>query len=358
MKMDIKGLIFDGMQGKEPVIIAGPCSAENREQVLTTAGQLAENGVRIFRAGIWKARTKPGGFEGVGTVGLPWLKEVKEKTGMLTATEVATPFHVREAVKAGIDILWIGARTVTNPFAMQDLADALAGSDVCVLVKNPINPDLDLWIGAIERLYSAGVRKIGAIHRGFSLYGKKIYRNEPVWQIPIELKRKYPELTLFCDPSHIAGKRELVASVAQQALDLRFDGLMIESHCNPDSALSDADQQITPDALKDLSDRLIVRDGSEMFSEHIFYYRKQIDEIDQSLLMLLANRMNVAKSIGKYKKKKNMPVLQSARYNEILELRGDTGEKLGLRREFVEKIMRLLHEESVREQLENFSDKA
>lgn len=357
MKMDIRKLTFDRVPEKEPVIIAGPCSAESREQVLTTAGQLAESGVRIFRAGIWKARTKPGGFEGVGMVGLSWLKEVKERTGMLTATEVAMPFHVREAVKAGIDILWIGARTVTNPFAMQDLADALAGSDLCVLVKNPINPDLDLWIGAIERLYSAGIRKIGAIHRGFSLYGKKIYRNEPIWQIPIELKRRYPELTLFCDPSHIAGKRELVASIAQQALDLKFDGLMIESHCDPDSALSDANQQITPNTLKNLLDRLIIRDDSEKFSEHVFYYRKQIDEIDQSLLILLANRMNVSKSIGKCKKEKNMSVLQSARYNEILELRGKMGEKLGLCKEFVEKIIRLLHEESIREQLENFSDK-
>ena len=230
MKMEIDQIKINGIDSKRPIVIAGPCSAESREQVLETAASLAAKGIKIFRAGIWKPRTKPGGFEGVGAVGLPWLKEVKQTTGMLTATEVATPYHVFEAIKAGIDILWIGARTVANPFAMQELADALKGTDIPVLIKNPVNPDLELWIGAIERMYRAGITNLGVIHRGFSSYEKKLYRNLPLWHIPIELKRRYPNITVFCDPSHIGGKRELVAPIAQQALDLKFEGLIIESH--------------------------------------------------------------------------------------------------------------------------------
>ena len=239
---DIKPIKFCGVDSKRPVVIAGPCSAETEEQVMETAKDLAKNGVRIFRAGIWKPRTKPGGFEGVCSVGLTWLQEVKKETGMLVATEVANKQHVEEALNAGVDVLWIGARTSANPFAMQEIADSLVGADVPVLVKNPVNPDLELWIGAMQRIYNAGIRQIGAIHRGFSAYGKHLYRNMPQWHIPIELRRRMPELTLICDPSHIGGKRELVAPLSQQAMDMGFDGLIVESHCDPDSAWSDKSQ--------------------------------------------------------------------------------------------------------------------
>ena len=349
--MKIEKLTFPGVDGKRPVIIAGPCSAESREQVLNTATELAARGVKIFRAGIWKPRTKPGGFEGIGVEGLPWMKEVKQRTGMLTATEVATPHHVFEAIKAGIDILWIGARTVTNPFAMQELADSLKGVDIPILVKNPVNPDLELWVGALERLYGAGIRQMGVIHRGFSSYEKKIYRNAPLWHIPIELKRRYPELTIFCDPSHIGGKRELVAPLAQQALDLKFEGLIIESHCNPDCALSDAAQQITPDVLDYVLKMLVVRDNTQT-SENIGALRRQIDEIDDQLLSLLATRMKVSKEIGAYKKENNMPILQTGRYNDILENRAKKGQNMGLSSDFVTSIMKAIHEESVKVQME------
>ena len=349
--MKIEKLTFPGVDGKRPVIIAGPCSAESREQVLNTATELAARGIKIFRAGIWKPRTKPGGFEGIGVEGLPWMKEVKQRTGMLTATEVATPHHVFEAIKAGIDILWIGARTVTNPFAMQELADSLKGVDIPILVKNPVNPDLELWVGALERLYGAGIRQMGVIHRGFSSYEKKIYRNAPLWHIPIELKRRYPELTIFCDPSHIGGKRELVAPLAQQALDLKFEGLIIESHCNPDCALSDAAQQITPDVLDYVLKMLVVRDNTQT-SENIGALRRQIDEIDDQLLSLLATRMKVSKEIGAYKKENNMPILQTGRYNDILENRAKKGQNMGLSTDFVTNIMKAIHEESVKVQME------
>ena len=349
--MKIEKLTFPGVDGKRPVIIAGPCSAESREQVLNTATELAARGIKIFRAGIWKPRTKPGGFEGIGVEGLPWMKEVKQRTGMLTATEVATPHHVFEAIKAGIDILWIGARTVTNPFAMQELADSLKGVDIPILVKNPVNPDLELWVGALERLYGAGIRQMGVIHRGFSSYEKKIYRNAPLWHIPIELKRRYPELTIFCDPSHIGGKRELVAPLAQQALDLKFEGLIIESHCNPDCALSDAAQQITPDVLDYVLKMLVVRDNTQT-SENIGALRRQIDEIDDQLLSLLATRMKVSKEIGAYKKENNMPILQTGRYNDILENRAKKGQNIGLSTDFVTNIMKAIHEESVKVQME------
>lgn len=349
--MKIGHLKINGIDDKRPVIIAGPCSAESREQVLNTAQSLASKGIRIFRAGIWKPRTKPGGFEGVGAVGLPWLKEVKEKTGMLTSTEVATPYHVFEAIKAGIDVLWIGARTVANPFAMQELADALKGTDIPILVKNPVNPDLELWIGAIERIYGAGIRNIGVIHRGFSSYEKKLYRNLPLWHIPIELKRRYPELSMFCDPSHIGGKRELVAPIAQQALDLNFDGLIIESHCDPDHALSDAAQQLTPDVLDYTLSMLVIRDNAQT-TEDITVLRKQIDEIDEQLLATLAKRMRISKEIGTYKKEHNMPILQEGRYNDILENRAKLGKAMELNPEFVAEIMKSIHEESVRVQME------
>ncbi len=351
MAMEIEQLKLNGIEGKRPIVIAGPCSAESREQVMSTATQLAAKGVRIFRAGIWKPRTKPGGFEGVGVVGLPWMKEVKQATGMLLATEVATPYHVFEAIKAGIDILWIGARTAANPFAMQELADSLKGTDIPVLVKNPVNPDLELWIGGIERLYRAGVKRLGVIHRGFSSYEKKLYRNLPLWHIPIELKRRYPNLTIFCDPSHIGGKRELVAPIAQQAMDLNFDGLIVESHCDPDNALSDAAQQITPEVLDFTLSMLVVRDNPQT-TENITVLRKKIDEIDETLLTILAKRMGISREIGVYKKEHNMPILQSGRYSDILENRAKQGESLGLSAAFVQEIMKSIHEESVKVQMD------
>ncbi len=349
--MEIEKLVLPGIDASErPIIIAGPCSAESREQVLGTAQELAKNGVKVFRAGIWKPRTKPGGFEGVGTVGLPWLKEVKQKTGMLVATEVATAAHVFEAIKAGIDILWIGARTAANPFAMQELADSLRGTDIPVLVKNPVNPDLELWIGALERLVNAGVTNVGVILRGFSTYDQKMYRNLPLWHIPIELRRRYPNITMFCDPSHIGGKRELVAPISQQAMDLKFDGLMVESHCNPDEALSDAKQQITPQVLDFTLKMLVLRENVQT-TENISVLRKQIDEIDEQLLAILAKRNRISREIGTYKKENNMPVLQTGRYNEILEKRASMGEAMNLDKEFVFAIMKAIHEESVRIQL-------
>lgn len=351
MTMVIEQLKFEGMDDKRPIVIAGPCSAESREQVLRTATELAAKGVKIFRAGIWKPRTKPGGFEGVGVVGLPWMKEVKQTTGMLLATEVATPYHVFEAIKAGIDILWIGARTAANPFAMQELADALKGTDIPVLVKNPVNPDIELWIGGIERLYRAGVKRVGVIHRGFSSYEKKLYRNLPLWHIPIELKRRYPNITVFCDPSHMGGKRELVAPIAQQAMDLKFEGLIVESHCDPDNALSDAGQQITPEVLDYTLSMLVVRDNPQT-TENINVLRKKIDEIDEALLSILAKRMGISKEIGIYKKEHNMPILQSGRYSDILENRAKQGAGLGLSTTFVHEIMKAIHEESVKVQME------
>ncbi|MBO5764243.1 MAG: bifunctional 3-deoxy-7-phosphoheptulonate synthase/chorismate mutase type II [Bacteroidales bacterium] len=348
--MEINKLTIPGIEAERPIIIAGPCSAESREQVLSTAQALAAKGIKIFRAGIWKPRTKPGGFEGIGAVGLPWLKEVKQQTGMLVSTEVATPTHVFEAVKAGIDLLWVGARTATNPFAMQELADSLRGVDVPVLVKNPVNPDLELWVGALERLANSGITNIGVIHRGFSSYDKKIYRNVPLWHIPIELKRRFPNLTIICDPSHIGGTRELVAPISQQAMDLNFDGLMIESHCNPDNALSDAKQQITPDVLDYTLKMLVLRENVQT-TEDISILRGQIDEIDEQLLTLLSKRMRISKEIGTFKKEHNMPVLQSGRYNEILEKREKMGAAMNLSGEFVNAIMKSIHEESVRVQL-------
>lgn len=336
---------------QRPVVIAGPCSAETEEQVMTTARSLAAKGVKIFRAGIWKPRTKPGGFEGVGSIGLPWLKKVKQETGMYIATEVATRDHVFEALKAGVDLLWVGARTSVNPFAVQEVADALKGVDIPVLIKNPVNPDLDLWIGAIERIYSAGIHRIGVIHRGFSSYDKKMYRNLPLWHIPIELHRRLPDLPIFCDPSHIGGKRELIASLSQQAMDLNFDGLMIEAHINPDEAWSDVAQQITPDVLDYVLNLLVIRDSNQT-TENLSELRRQIDHIDENLLELLAKRMRISREIGIYKKEHNMPILQTPRYGEILENRTKAGASMDLNTDFVGKILKEIHEESVRQQME------
>jgi len=332
-------------------VIAGPCSAETEEQVMCTAKQLADKGCHIFRAGVWKPRTKPGGFEGNGETALPWLKRVKEETGMLVATEVATPEHVELVLKYGIDVLWIGARTSANPFAMQAIADSLRGTDIPVLVKNPVNPDLELWIGAIERLNQAGIKRLAAIHRGFSSYDKKIYRNLPMWQIPIELRRRIPDLPIFCDPSHIGGRRELVAPLCQQAMDLGFNGLIVESHCDPDKAWSDAKQQVTPDVLDYILSLLVIRDET-VTTEGITILRKQIDELDNQLMELLAKRMRVCREIGQYKKEHNMTVLQTSRYNEILDKRGAQGSLCGMDPEFVKKVFEAVHEESVRQQIE------
>lgn len=353
---DIKPLAIGEVNLEKPIIIAGPCSAESEEQVLETARQLASFGIKVFRAGIWKPRTKPGGFEGVGKIGLPWMKKVKEQTGMLTATEVATAQHVKDALDAGIDILWIGARTSANPFAMQELADALkeCGKDVPVLIKNPVNPDIELWIGAIQRIYNAGIHRIGAIHRGFSTYGKHLYRNLPQWHIPVELRRRYPQIPIICDPSHIGGKRELVAPIGQQAYDMGFDGLIIESHCNPDCALSDMSQQITPDVLNFIINSLSTR--SESFTtENINLLRQQIDAADNDLLEILCKRMRVCKEIGQYKKEHGMTVLQRGRYDDILHSRVELAKEIGLNPDFIRNILTLVHEESVRLQLELFN---
>lgn len=346
----MESIVLPGVDARRPILIAGPCSAETEEQVMDAAVQLASKGVKIFRAGIWKPRTKPGGFEGIGAKGLQWLKRVKKETGMYVTTEVATKDHVFEALKAGVDILWIGARTSVNPFAVQEIADTLKGVDIPVLVKNPVNPDLELWIGAFERLYGAGLHRLGAIHRGFSAYDKKIYRNLPLWHIPIELRRRMPELPIFCDPSHIGGKRELIAPLSQQAMDLSFDGLMIETHPNPDSAWSDASQQITPDVLDYVINLLVIRNETQT-TENLAELRRQIDGIDEQLLELLTKRMRISREIGVYKKEHNMPILQSPRYSEILEKRSDMGETMGLSTEFVREILKEIHEESVRQQM-------
>lgn len=332
-------------------VIAGPCSAESEEQVMCTAKQLADKGCHIFRAGVWKPRTKPGGFEGNGEAALPWMQRVKEETGMQVAIEVATPEHIELALKYGIDILWIGARTTANPFAMQAIADSLKGVDIPVLVKNPVNPDLELWIGAMERLNQAGIKRLAAIHRGFSSYDKKIYRNLPMWQIPIELRRRIPELPIFCDPSHIGGRRELIAPLCQQAMDLGFNGLIVESHCDPDKAWSDAKQQVTPDVLDYILTLLVIRDES-VTTEGITALRKQIDELDNQLMELLSKRMRVCREIGQYKKEHNMTVLQTSRYTEILDKRGAQGSLCGMDSDFIKKVFEAVHEESVRQQIE------
>lgn len=351
--MNIESIVLPDVPEARPLLIAGPCSAETEEQVLDTAKQLAKNGIKIFRAGIWKPRTKPGGFEGVGVEGLAWLQKVKQETGMYIATEVATKNHVFESIQYGVDILWIGARTSANPFAVQEIADALkeARFKGAVLIKNPVNPDMELWIGAIERIYNAGVNRIGAIHRGFSSYDKTTYRNQPQWYIPIELKRRIPNLAILGDPSHMGGKRELIASLSQQAMDLNYDGLFIEAHCDPDNAWSDKDQQITPDVLKLILDALIIRDVKHS-TENLNELRQQIDLIDNELLAILAKRMRISLEIGLYKKEHNMPVLQTKRYDQILDKRVREAESLGLSTSFIKKVLEAIHEESVRQQIE------
>ena len=335
---------------KRPFVIAGPCSAETEQQVMETAWQLKRKGCHNFRAGVWKPRTKPGCFEGKGEEALSWLRRVRQETGMLVSTEVATPEHVELCLKYELDFLWVGARTTTNPFAMQALADALQGVDIPVFVKNPVNPDLELWMGAMERLNRAGVQRIAAIHRGFSSYEKSMYRNLPMWQIPIELHRRIPQLPIICDPSHMGGKRELIAPLCQQAMDLGFEGLIVESHCSPNAAWSDAEQQVLPEELDAILSKLVVRDEYTT-TDDLQNLRAEIDQLDDQLMNLLSKRLRICREIGQYKKEHNLTVLQSNRYSEILEKRGKQGVQYGLSAESVANIFEEIHQESVRQQL-------
>lgn len=344
---------LDDLQLDHPLVIAGPCSAETEEQVMAVANELKNSDVSVFRAGIWKPRTRPGGFEGVGAIGLPWLQRVKKETGMLIATEVATAEHVKLALQHDIDVLWIGARTTVNPFAVQEIADVLQNTDKIVLLKNPVNPDLSLWMGGLERLYNSGIKKLGVIHRGFSTYDKSKYRNNPEWQIAIDFQNKYPDLPLICDPSHITGKRDMIQEVSQQALDLNFDGLMIETHCTPDAAWSDAAQQVTPESLKQIFVDLKVRKETDLaddYSTQLSKLRTQIDDFDGKLLEILSKRMKVADQIGLLKKEKNVAILQNSRWNEILGRMILDGEEKGLSEEFILKIFKAIHQESINHQ--------
>ncbi len=339
---------------ERPVVISGPCSTETQEQVLATARELKRTGkVDLLRGGVWKPRTRPNAFEGVGEKGLQWLVEAREETGIPVTTEVANADHVEKALKAGIDVLWIGARTTVSPFAVQEIADALKGSDVPVLIKNPINPDLKLWMGAIERIHQAGVDKLGAIHRGFSTYNKTPFRNEPQWEYPIELKRQIPEIGMICDPSHIAGNRELLSFISQKAIDLDMQGLMIESHIHPDKALSDADQQITPATLENILNELTIRRPTtedRSFKNHLEDLREQIDKIDDELLQQLSARMELVDRIGTYKRENDVTILQVDRWKEILEKRLSMGEAMGLDQDTVKKFLDFLHTSSIQRQ--------
>lgn len=338
---------------KKPLLISGPCSAETREQVLQTCTQIANLGVDILRAGIWKPRTRPGSFEGLGEVALPWLKEAGEQTGLPTCCEIANAQHVELALNHGIDVLWIGARTTVNPFAVQEIADALKGVDIPVMIKNPVNPDLELWIGAIERVYQAGIRKLLAIHRGFSVYNAPKYRNQPQWEIPIELHRRIPNLEIICDPSHIAGKRKLLHEIAQHALDLNFDGLMIESHITPDTAWSDAKQQVTPVGLAALLNALVTRNldtDNADYLQKINHFRTLIDKLDTQTLELLAQRMDIVRKIGLYKKESNIAILQIERWINVRAGALQKAEGSQLSEAFVEDLINTIHKESIRQQ--------
>lgn len=338
----------------QPLIIAGPCSAETEEQVLETAIRLKKTGkIDILRAGIWKPRTSPGSFEGVGAKGLPWLVEAKKQTGIPTTVEVANAKHVELCLEFDIDVLWIGARTTVNPFAVQEIADALRGIDIPVMVKNPINPDLALWLGSVERIKKAGIKNIAAIHRGFSNLAEKYYRNRPQWQIAIEFMRQSPDIPLICDPSHICGRRDILKDVSQKALDLDYDGLMIESHITPDDAWSDAAQQITPEALGSMLDSLIVREDYQdnaPIQTQLEYLRKEIDNIDDELVDLLNNRMKIAREIGLYKKENNITILQSKRWNEIINRVRAKAEQFRLGDDFVLRYLHAIHDESINQQ--------
>ncbi len=345
---------------KRPLIIIVHCSAETEEQVLETATRLAKTGkVDVLRAGIWKPRTKPGLFEGIGMKGLPWLAQAKKITGLPVTIEVATAKHVEDALHFDIDMLWLGARTTVNPFSVQEVADALRGVDVPVLIKNPVHPDLDLWCGGIERLQKVGIKQIGMIHRGFSNYGNTEFRNAPMWHLPIEMKRRFPEMLLICDPSHICGNRALLQSIAQKSIDLDFDGLMIESHIDPDNAWSDAKQQVTPERLAELLDGLIWRHENTTESEFLSALatlREQINHIDDELLLLIGQRMKVADKIGEYKKDNNITILQTNRWNDILARATKKGEALGLSKEFISKYFDAVHLESINHQNKIMND--
>ena len=339
---------------KRPLIISGPCSAETEEQMLETATRLAKTGkVDMLRAGIWKPRTKPGLFEGNGIVALPWLAKAKQITGLPTTVEVATAKHVEDALKFDVDMLWIGARTTVNPFSVQEVADALRGIDVPVLIKNPVHPDLELWSGAIERLHKVGILQVGMIHRGFSSYGNTEFRNAPMWHLPIEMKRRYPDMPLICDPSHICGNRTLLQSVAQKSIDLDFDGLMLESHIDPDNAWSDAKQQVTPERLLEILTDLVWRHETTTEQEFITALttlREQINQVDDELLALLGQRMKLSDKIGEYKKNNNITILQTNRWNDILERAFKKGDTLGLTKEFITKYFDAVHLESIHHQ--------
>ena len=341
---------LEAMNLSHPLVIAGPCSAESEAQVLEIAHQLKNTDATVFRAGIWKPRTRPGSFEGHGVKALPWMQKVKQETGLLTTIEIGNSQHAKLALEYDIDILWIGARTTVNPFVVQEIADALRGTDKIVLIKNPINPDYALWMGAVERFYEAGITKLGVIHRGFSSYEKDKYRNSPKWQIPIDLKHDYPNMPIICDPSHITGRRDLIFEVAQTALDLNFDGLMIETHCHPDEAWSDASQQITPATLAQITKDLRVRkldSGDLNYIDKLSDYRSQINFLDNQLIELLGQRMQVADKIGTVKKENNVAVLQNKRWGEIIQNMLEKGDKNGLSNNFIDQIFKAIHQESI-----------
>nr|WP_297309576.1 bifunctional 3-deoxy-7-phosphoheptulonate synthase/chorismate mutase type II [uncultured Flavobacterium sp.] len=344
---------LNDFQLAHPLVIAGPCSAETEEQVLKIAHELKDSDVSILRAGIWKPRTRPGGFEGVGEIGLKWLKRAKEETGLLIATEVATANHVKLALEYDLDVLWIGARTTANPFAVQEIADALQNTDKIVLVKNPVNPDLSLWLGGIERLYNAGIKKLGVIHRGFSSYEKTKYRNIPEWQIPIDLRNRFPDLPLICDPSHITGNRNMIQEVSQQALNLNYDGLIIETHIDPDNAWSDAAQQVTPTTLKQICKDLVVRkknEESNNYNTELENLRLKIDDLDDKLVDILSKRMKIVDEIGNLKKEHNVSVLQNERWQSIINRMKSEENQKGLTEDFILQLFKLVHQESISHQ--------
>ncbi len=356
--MTKKGLqlepISSWMKADRPIIISGPCSAETEEQMVATAKQIAATGkVHALRAGIWKPRTRPGQYEGAGEEGLKWLISAKQETGLPVTTEVANAAHVEACLKAGVDILWVGARTTVNPFSVQEVADALKGVDIPVMVKNPINPDVELWLGAFERLNKAGITKMAAIHRGFSSFEKGPFRNAPMWDLAIELKTRIPELDMICDPSHIAGNRDLISFVSQKALDLDMAGLMIESHINPDAAWSDAKQQVTPAALSKIIDELVVRTqttDNKVFKDTLSILREQIDQLDDEIMQKLSARMKISEKIGQYKKENNVTILQVNRWEEIIKTRIALCRAMGLNDEFTSDLLKLIHHESIQVQ--------
>ena len=360
-KLELVPLYEWGMfEEPRPSLVAGPCSAETEEQVMETAKGLRELGINVYRAGIWKPRTHPGSFEGMGVQGLKWMQRAKKEYGLKIATEVASEKHVFECLKFGVDLVWLGARTTANPFLVQEIADALKDTDIPVLVKNPVNPDLDLWIGALERLNRAGIKKLGVIHRGFSTFDKIKYRNDPQWQVAIELRSRYPQLPFFVDPSHMAGSREYIREISQRSLDLGFEGLMIESHCNPECALSDAKQQLTPAELRNLlENQITVRDSdsdSKEWKENIDQLRAKIDVIDENILYALGSRMNISRKIGEYKRDSNIAILQTSRWDEVLARVICKGKEHGLPEGFVRDVFNAIHEASVEVQNEIISE--